>query len=475
MSIGNIVYSIRHVALGLPTPEKWGGLELAKTVGKNGYTVDTFLEDSKKFIGFESWMGGAMPSNKLDPPIDAFTIKEFAIGNGDSNPLYTDADYANNTKYGCLIAPPTIVNFVKYPVNRGPLDWGPYPLSGFPSGADWMWYDVMRVNDRFRSSMKVDEVFEKRGRTGRLCFTNVDVSMWNQSDDLIATCDAIFISVGREGYVKGEGFTGDKGMLYERPTYRYSEAEVEHIVKDMEAEDRRGPDPRYWEDVNVGDKLKPVVKGPYVYLDFITERMERARQDPEASFEVGMFHAANQPRKNPVTGWPYEARVMEHRDFNLCRGRGLPGPFDVGMARVDKNAHLLSNWMGDDGFIRRLKSSIRKPHYYGDTLWLSGEVIDKYKDNVENVEYAAVDILINGINQVGENSLPGKATVYLPSRELGEVVLPVPLPPKEEWKLITQREANDFVKEIESGETIFPNLPTEMYDYNKWLACQQLQ
>ena len=74
--------------------------------------------------------------------------------------------------------------------------------------------------------------------------------------------------------------------------------------------------------------------------------------------------------------------------------------------------------MGDDGFLRRMTSSIRKPHYYGDTNWFSGEVINKYKDKVEDVEYAAVDIMISVMNEVGENGLPGKATVYLPSREL---------------------------------------------------------
>ena len=35
-------------------------------------------------------------------------------------------------------------------------------------------------------------------------------------------------------------------------------------------------------------------------------------------------------------------------------------------------------------------------------------------------------INIEGRNQVGEVSTPGTATVYLPSREAGPVVLPIP-------------------------------------------------
>ena len=42
MGKGDILYRIEHVEAGLPPPEKWGGLELAKTVGMNGYTTDTY-------------------------------------------------------------------------------------------------------------------------------------------------------------------------------------------------------------------------------------------------------------------------------------------------------------------------------------------------------------------------------------------------------------------------------------------------
>jgi len=40
--------------MGFPPPEKWKGLELARTVGQNGWTFDNLLEDTKKLIGFEN-------------------------------------------------------------------------------------------------------------------------------------------------------------------------------------------------------------------------------------------------------------------------------------------------------------------------------------------------------------------------------------------------------------------------------------
>jgi len=239
-------------------------------------------------------------------------------------------------------------------------------------------------------------------------------------------------------------------MLYERPTYSYSDEEIQKIVKGYENEKRRGSTPLYWEDVNVGDQLPQIVKGPLTFMD-----MNSGHGVSESIFTpIVQFR----PTINPLTGWG-EPTVDHHYDFNLCHHRGLPGPFDLGVQRMTMSTHLISNWMGDDGFIRRISSQVRKPNFYGDTQWFSINIIKKYKDKVGEIEYRAVDVIINVVNQVGENTLPTSATIYLPSRELGEVVLPIPLPPDDQWKVITKKKVKDYVNEIESGETLFPFLP----------------
>ena len=166
------------------------------------------------------------------------------------------------------------------------------------------------------------------------------------------------------------------------------------------------------------------------------------------------------PLGNPMTGWPYESGVVMHWDFNLCNRRGLPGPFDHGIQRLTLTANLLSNWMGDDGFIRRVDAQVRKPCYCGDTQWYSGSVVKKYKDTLGGVDYGAVDLVLTVVNQVGENTLPCKATVYLPSKELGEVTLPIPLPSQEEWTHVTKRDVKDWLQEMSSGDILFPPLPS---------------
>ena len=85
-------------------------------------------------------------------------------------------------------------------------------------------------------------------------------------------------------------------------------------------------------------------------------------------------------------------------------------------------SHLVTDWMGDDGWLVSQTSQIRKFNYMGDSHVLTGEVVDK---RVED-RRCLVEIEMRGTNQRGVVTCPGKATVALPSREYGPVLLPDP-------------------------------------------------
>ncbi len=146
-------------------------------------------------------------------------------------------------------------------------------------------------------------------------------------------------------------------------------------------------------------------------------------------------HPIGGSRTNPVTRWPW-CGENEHEDALMAAYRGQPGPFDHSVQRVQIPQQLLANWMGDDGFIRRMYCAIRRPVYYSDVTLYTGEVVKKFKETQRGEEgrgaapseeeYNVVGIQITGINQVGEFQVVGTAAVYLPSRESGPVKLPVP-------------------------------------------------
>jgi hypothetical protein len=76
-------------------------------------------------------------------------------------------------------------------------------------------------------------------------------------------------------------------------------------------------------------------------------------------------------------------------------------------------ASLVTNWMGDAAFLKRVRTEMRRFNTMGDSTWCKGRVSRKYiKDG-----HALVDLEIWGENQRGEVTTPGLATVILPSRD----------------------------------------------------------
>jgi hypothetical protein len=75
-------------------------------------------------------------------------------------------------------------------------------------------------------------------------------------------------------------------------------------------------------------------------------------------------------------------------------------------------AHQLTNWIGDDGFLSRLRVEIRRHNPVGDTLYIDGEVSRAFAEN--GAHY--VEIKQRAVNQDGELSVLATGIVRLPSR-----------------------------------------------------------
>jgi hypothetical protein len=112
-----------------------------------------------------------------------------------------------------------------------------------------------------------------------------------------------------------------------------------------------------------------------------------------------------------------------HWDPEWARRAGNPSCYDYGRMRETWLIHLCTDWMGDDAWLWKLDCQFRKFNYVGDTHWMRGRVTRKY---LVGPDSHAVDLEVWGENQRGETTTPGHATVLLPSREHGEVRLPLP-------------------------------------------------
>ena len=392
------------------------------------------------------------PYEQAGPPyesairLDAWNIRQYAMSIGESNPLFIDPEYGKRTRYGCQIAPGSVLDLIRHGGPKGATRSEGYPLANFFAGTAWDFFDVVRVGSKFRSSLVAKEFIERRGAQGVLLFLITELLYWDFHGDLIARASGTEIMVPREEMGASRAISVEdlgKRMMYEGKTATYTPEQIEEIVRRIEGQKHRGPETLYWEDVEVGDKLGPLVLPPFTMEDLdcynALRHCSTARKNlPGDGFEPA-YHVARTTsewvRVHPVSRWPWTLSG-EHDDPLLAAYRGQPGAFDFGPQRYEVAQQLLTNWMGDDGFIRRGYVSVRKPVYYGDASFYNGEVVKKFRETQRGeqdpgavpgeVEYCAVGIRIEGVKQTGEIHALGTATAYLPSRESGSVELPVP-------------------------------------------------
>jgi acyl dehydratase len=109
-----------------------------------------------------------------------------------------------------------------------------------------------------------------------------------------------------------------------------------------------------------------------------------------------------------------------HWDSEYAKSVGVPSAYDYGMMRDCWLSHFLTDWMGDDAWLVKLSSQMRKFNYIGDSHVITGEVVGKRREN----DMYLVDIEFRGTSQRGEITCPATATIALPSREAKSVTLP---------------------------------------------------
>jgi hypothetical protein len=171
----------------------------------------------------------------------------------------------------------------------------------------------------------------------------------------------------------------------------------------------RGATPRYWEDVQVGDVLPRMVKGPMTVTGFICY----------AQGWGGLYIRANKlawkmQQKHPGTGIKNRFGVPDcpervHWDEAFALEVGA---YDYGPERCSWLTHQLTNWIGDDGFLRKSKCQIRRHNPDGDVIFIDGTVTRKFVEDGKHL----VEISQKAVTHRGELSASGAAIVELPSR-----------------------------------------------------------
>ncbi|MDB9515933.1 AMP-binding protein [Roseofilum reptotaenium CS-1145] len=333
--------------------------------------------------------------------VTAQAIRHFAYGVSDDNPLWLDPDYAGKSYYGSLVAPPTFLTSVLYPVLHGyPMK---LPMSNLIGELEYEWFHPILEGDSLRPSAKQTGVYESKDRENHplVCILS-ETSYWNQKEELVGKAKSNLVWMAWT----------ENDLLVNRSIYEYSEEELAEICEALDRESRRGDCVLWGEDVEINTKLPPLVRGPLTVGDLICwQAAIGPSYRPGALGYRDTLKAPHTAVKNPITGWSIK-NSQQHEDFLLAKQRGMSAPFDNGAMRFAWLAPLLTNWMGDRGQLKRLSVQMNAPVLYGDTIWYEGTVVKK----TERDSGILAKVTITGTNQLGELTTTGEGAVLLPSR-----------------------------------------------------------
>ncbi|SEQ96113.1 Acyl dehydratase [Solimonas aquatica] len=334
-------------------------------------------------------------------------IRHYAQGIGDDNPLWCDPEYANKTRYGSIVALPSFL-FSTSRIISGYCG-GLSGVHAMWAGADWTWHKPVLRNDVISTQAYLKDLVEHQTKFAGRSFQQIyHVDFYNQHGDQVAGADSwVFRTDRDEARERGTKYTEVKGKV--EP---FTQAQLDEFYKLYEAEEIRGGKTRYWEDVQEGEALPRMMKGPMTVTGFICY----------AQGWGGLYIRANKlawkmQQKHPGTGIKNRFGVPDcpervHWDEAFALEVGAPGAYDYGPERCSWLTHQITNWAGDDGFLRKAKSQIRRHNPDGDVVIIDGVVTRKYVDKGQHL----VEISQKALTHRGELSASGIAVVELPSR-----------------------------------------------------------
>jgi acyl dehydratase len=386
--------------------------ETSATIDEADIAKDRAAIGHDAAMSSQEWIGTATPE----------AIRNFAYSYGDDNPLFCDPGYGATTRWGGQIAPPIMAAVLNTPMlgDKLPreLRGGSYRgIHAFVSGCTWDWYRPIHPGDTIYSFTGLESITEKPSQYAGRTLIKIDREVkLNQRAEVVGVYRRLMILAERKKSRENRKYSD-----IEPPAY--TDEDIARLDEIYAAEQVRGAEPRYWEDVNVGDPIGPIAKGPLTTTDivvfhaggygFVPYGLKTGRLAWQNRMRIAPFYIKND------YGVPDVAQRI-HWDNEWAQAIGNPRAYDYGVMRECWLHHLLTDWTGDAGWVVRQHDEVRKFNFQGDYQILRGAVTGK---RVED-DRTLVDVEFNATNQRDEETAKGTAVISLPSREHGPALLP---------------------------------------------------
>lgn len=326
-------------------------------------------------------------------------IRHFSQGIGDLNPLWQDVAYASQTRWGGIIAPPCFLFSCGFGRSGGLPG-----VHGMFAGSEWQFFKPVRVGTPIEATVQLVDVIEKTGDFAGRQILQVDQSTYRDpSGDVLATVRCPVMRTERQSAQR-------KGKYAHITRKTWTPDELEVVEAELAQQTPRGATPRYWQEVKVGETITPLLKGPLTVTDCIGWLMGWGSpfiRPHLAGYRFRQRHPAAYIRNE--LGIP-DIPERVHWDDAFARAVGVPGAYDYGPQRVSWLGHLMSNWIGDDGWLKTLNVQVRQFNIIGDLTRCTGVVTDKKLEGDEGI----IECDVWAENQRGERTAIGTATAVLP-------------------------------------------------------------
>lgn len=190
--------------------------------------------------------------------------------------------------------------------------------------------------------------------------------------------------------------------------HKFTDEERDAILRGYEANKRQGFDILYWEDVAVGNEVPTLAIGPFCSQDSVA--FHSAQQGHCVAFDTYWerqkleYYGPLRPDAETNAFWSTHYVHVGDGPYGLG--------FILGYQMEGLLGRMLTDWIGDDGFLKKLDCQFRGYPILGDAFYVKGKVTNKSIVDGEHL----VDLEVRIDNQAGQLIVAGTATSRLMSR-----------------------------------------------------------
>ncbi len=137
--------------------------------------------------------------------VEKGAIRRYAHAIDDLNPLYLDDEYAKNSKYGAIIAPPGFFGWPAKWTGNTPTTTEPVQTlvsalseAGYSrrldGGVEFDFFIPVRAGDILAALTRIIRISERETKSGKLIFSVAERTYTNQNGALVASARQTFIT-----------------------------------------------------------------------------------------------------------------------------------------------------------------------------------------------------------------------------------------------------------------------------------------